>query len=252
MMFRALSCRCISSCANHTEYHFRGLVQARSWGPEGSSAPLFVLRPRASKAPLEDFRGNNTQRYFPDIGSSSIATNLHRNRALAETGFEVDSPAGHELTHVDACGRASMVDVSGKHRSQRAATASAIVLLGKQAFDLVTLNRSLKGDVLTVAQIAGINAAKNTHNLIPLCHQLLLRNVDVRLTMDPRTCAVVIFATALTEGQTGVEMEALTAASVASLTVYDMCKAVSRELKISEVKLESKTGGKCDYFRRRR
>lgn len=233
-MFRALSCRCISSCANHTEYHFRGLVQARSWGPEGSSAPLFVLRPRASKAPLEDFRGNNTQ------------------RALAETGFEVDSPAGHELTHVDACGRASMVDVSGKHRSQRAATASAIVLLGKQAFDLVTLNRSLKGDVLTVAQIAGINAAKNTHNLIPLCHQLLLRNVDVRLTLDPRTCAVVIFASALTEGQTGVEMEALTAASVASLTVYDMCKAVSRELKISEVKLESKTGGKCDYFRRRR
>ena len=148
-------------------------------------------------------------------------------------------------------GRASMVDVSGKHRSQRAATASAIVLLGKQAFDLVTLNRSLKGDVLTVAQIAGINAAKNTHNLIPLCHQLLLRNVDVRLTLDPRTCAVVIFASALTEGQTGVEMEALTAASVASLTVYDMCKAVSRELKISEVKLESKTGGKCDYFRRR-
>ena len=125
------------------------------------------------------------------------------------------------------------------------------MLLGKQAFDLVTLNRSLKGDVLTVAQIAGIHAAKNTHNLIPLCHQLLLRNVDVRLTMDPRTCAVVIFASALTEGQTGVEMEALTAASVASLTVYDMCKAVSRELKISEIQLESKTGGKCDYFRRR-
>jgi molybdenum cofactor biosynthesis protein MoaC len=115
-----------------------------------------------------------------------------------------------------------MVDVSRKTSSWRVATASAVVFLGKEAFDLVSLNRSLKGDVLTVAQIAGINAAKNTHNLIPLCHQLLLRNVDVRFTMDPRKCAVVIFASARTEGQTGVEMEALTAASVASLTVYDM------------------------------
>ena len=102
-----------------------------------------------------------------------------------------------------------------------------------------------------VAQIAGINAAKQTHNLIPLCHQLLLRKVSVDLTLDDAAHAVNVSATAKTEGQTGVEMEALTAASVAGLTVYDMCKAVSKDIVVSDIRLESKSGGKsADYVRR--
>ena len=156
------------------------------------------------------------------------------------------------LSHVDASGSATMVDVGNKQSTVRVATASATVRLGKVAFGLVADNTNVKGDVLTVAKIAGINAAKQTHSLIPLCHQLMLRKVAVDFTLDPETSSVHVFATAKTDGKTGVEMEALVAASVAGLTIYDMCKAASKNIVVSDIRLETKTGGKSgDYTRDR-
>eukprot|EP00958_Prasinococcus_capsulatus_P012340 scaffold1233_cov395-Prasinococcus_capsulatus_cf.AAC.6 len=123
--------------------------------------------------------------------------------------------------------------------------------IGETAYQLVENNRVQKGDVLTVAKIAGINGAKLTHHLIPLCHSLLLSKVDVQLSLEASTHSVLIEATAKTSGQTGVEMEALTAASTASLTVYDMCKAVSKDIIITDIQLEAKSGGKSADYRRR-
>jgi cyclic pyranopterin phosphate synthase len=143
-----------------------------------------------------------------------------------------------------------MVDVGNKKSTTRVARASATVLLGATAFDLVSRNAIQKGDVLTVAKIAGISAAKQTHVLIPLCHSLSLRKVTVDLTLDATKNAVRVESSATCDGKTGVEMEALVAASVAGLTVYDMCKAASKDIVISDVRLESKTGGKSgDYAR---
>ena len=154
------------------------------------------------------------------------------------------------LSHVDASGAASMVDVGGKAETTRTARASATVRLGARAFELVAKNTNQKGDVLTVAKIAGINAAKQTHALIPLCHQLMLRRVRVDLLLDAARHSVRVETSATCDGKTGVEMEALVAASVAGLTVYDMCKAASKEIEITDVRLESKTGGKSGDFRR--
>lgn len=156
----------------------------------------------------------------------------------------------NSLSHVDASGAASMVDVGGKAETTRTARASATVRLGARAFELVRQNRITKGDVLTVAKIAGINAAKQTHALIPLCHQLLLRDVRVDLSLDAARHAVRVETRATCDGKTGVEMEALVAASVAGLTVYDMCKAASKDIVVSDVRLESKTGGKSGDYRR--
>lgn len=156
----------------------------------------------------------------------------------------------NSLSHVDASGAASMVDVGGKAETTRTARASATVRLGARAFELVRQNRIAKGDVLTVAKIAGINAAKQTHALIPLCHQLLLRDVRVDLSLDAARHAVRVETRATCDGKTGVEMEALVAASVAGLTVYDMCKAASKDIVVSDVRLESKTGGKSGDYRR--
>ena len=156
----------------------------------------------------------------------------------------------NSLSHVDASGAASMVDVGGKAETTRTARASATVRLGARAFELVRQNRIAKGDVLTVAKIAGINAAKQTHALIPLCHQLLLRDVRVDLSLDAARHAVRVETRATCDGKTGVEMEALVAASVAGLTVYDMCKAASKDIVVSDVRLESKTGGKSVDYRR--
>jgi molybdenum cofactor biosynthesis protein MoaC len=130
------------------------------------------------------------------------------------------------------------------------AVASARVLLGPDAFDLVRRNAVKKGDVLTVAQIAGVMGAKNTSTLIPLCHPVAITKIDVALSLSDHDHAVVIRATATATGQTGVEMEALTAVSVAALTCYDMCKAVTHDIIITDVQLESKTGGqRGDFFR---
>lgn len=148
------------------------------------------------------------------------------------------------LTHFDATGNARMVDVGDKDVTERIAVARASVTMQATTLKLIQDKKAKKGDVLAVAQLAGIMAAKKTPDLIPLCHPLSLSSVDVKLSLDPKRRAVDIEATCKLKGRTGVEMEALTAASVAALTVYDMCKAVDRGMTISEVKLVHKSGGK--------
>ncbi|VFV17956.1 molybdenum cofactor biosynthesis [Lynx pardinus] len=159
-------------------------------------------------------------------------------------------PTSDQLTHVDAEGRAAMVDVGGKPDTERVAVASAVVLLGPVAFKLVQKNQLKKGDALVVAQLAGVQAAKQTSQLIPLCHHVALSHVEVQLELDSTRHAVGIQASCRARGPTGVEMEALTAAAVAALTLYDMCKAVSRDIVLGEIKLISKTGGQRGDFHR--
>lgn len=149
-----------------------------------------------------------------------------------------------DLTHFDESGNAHMVDVGAKDMTERVATARATIVMQPATLKLIRDKKAAKGDVLTVAQLAGIMAAKKTPDLIPLCHPLALSSVAVVLTLDEARSAVDIEATCKLKGRTGVEMEALTAASVAALTVYDMCKAVDRGMVISEVKLLHKSGGK--------
>ncbi|XP_032195734.1 molybdenum cofactor biosynthesis protein 1 isoform X4 [Mustela erminea] len=159
-------------------------------------------------------------------------------------------PTADQLTHVDTEGRAAMVDVGGKPDTERVAVASAVVLLGSAAFKLVQENQLKKGDALAVAQLAGVQAAKLTSQLIPLCHHVALSHVQVWLELDATRHAVGIRASCRARGPTGVEMEALTAAAMAALTVYDMCKAVSRDIVLGEIKLLSKTGGQRGDFQR--
>ncbi len=149
-----------------------------------------------------------------------------------------------KLTHIDPAGRLRMVDVSAKADSAREATAKGSVYMKAETLALITSGRAAKGDVLTTAQIAGIMAAKRTHELIPLCHPLPLTGIDVSLEPDEGRSAVDISATVRTTAKTGVEMEALTAVSVAALTVYDMLKAAQRDIRIGDIRLVRKTGGK--------
>src|SRR5262245_25664596 len=149
------------------------------------------------------------------------------------------------LSHYDETGGVKMVDVSDKPVMAREATASARVLLSPNTIDAIRNQTNPKGDPLEIARIAGIQAAKRTSELIPLCHQLPLSSVDIRASIEGD--GVTIEATARTSAQTGVEMEALTAVSIAALTIYDMCKAVQKDIVISDIQLESKTGGKRDY-----
>ncbi|MEI6204694.1 MAG: cyclic pyranopterin monophosphate synthase MoaC, partial [Enhydrobacter sp.] len=151
----------------------------------------------------------------------------------------------------DKSGNAHMVDVGGKEVTERVAIARATVTMQAATVKLIQTKTAKKGDVLAVAQLAGIMAAKKTADLIPLCHPLALSSVDLKLTIDARRRAVEIEATCKLKGRTGVEMEALTAASVAALTVYDMCKAVDRGMVISDVKLVHKSGGKSGVFHAR-
>jgi cyclic pyranopterin phosphate synthase len=149
-----------------------------------------------------------------------------------------------KLTHIDTAGRPRMVDVSAKTDSAREAVAKGSVYMAAETLSLITSGRVAKGDVLTTAQIAGIMAAKRTHELIPLCHPLPLTHIDVSLEPDEGRSAVDISATVRTTAKTGVEMEALTAVSVAALTVYDMVKAAQRDIRIGDIRLVRKTGGK--------
>jgi cyclic pyranopterin monophosphate synthase len=148
------------------------------------------------------------------------------------------------LSHIDESGQARMVDVSGKPETRRIAVARGRVTMRPETLGLVLAGEIAKGNVLTTAQIAGIMAAKRTHELIPMCHPLLLSKVDVRLTPDENAHAIEIEAEVRTTGVTGVEMEALTAVSVAGLTIYDMCKAVDRGMRVEAIRLVSKSGGK--------
>ena len=152
------------------------------------------------------------------------------------------------LTHIDASGRPRMVDVSAKPTTAREAVAAGSVYMSAATLALVTSGKAAKGDVLTTAQLAGIMAAKRTHELIPLCHPLPLTGIEVSLAPDKKRSAVDITATVRTTAQTGVEMEALTAVSVAALTVYDMLKAAQKDIRIGDIRLVRKRGGKSGDF----
>ena len=149
-----------------------------------------------------------------------------------------------KLSHIDAAGRAKMVDISTKADTKREATARGRIVMRRETLALIASGGVAKGDVMAVAQIAGMMAAKRTHELIPMCHPLMLTGIDVALTPDDARSCIEIEATVRTTGKTGVEMEALTAVSVAALTVYDMCKAVDRAMRIESVRLVRKRGGK--------
>lgn len=152
------------------------------------------------------------------------------------------------LTHTDEEGRAKMVDVGDKPVTTRTATASGFVRMAAATLEAIREHRTPKGDPLEVARVAGIMAAKRTSELIPLCHNLPLTQADVQLDLEAD--GIAITATARTDGKTGVEMEALTAASAAALTLYDMCKAIDKAMVITNIRLESKTGGRSgDYVR---
>lgn len=153
-----------------------------------------------------------------------------------------------KLTHINANGEAEMVDVSDKNNTTREAKAGARVVMQPETLELIVSGSHKKGDVLAVARIAGIQAAKKCSDLIPLCHPLMLSKVSVELTPNNKKCCIDIIATAKLNGKTGVEMEALTAASIAALTVYDMCKAVDRFMRIDNVQLIEKKGGKSGHW----
>ncbi len=160
-----------------------------------------------------------------------------------------------EFTHFNEAGRARMVDVTGKDPTERIASAQAKVYLKPETLEKIQRGKIAKGDVLAVAQVAGVMGAKRTPDLIPMCHPLLLTSVDISFKEDPQPdqngqCAITITATVKTTGQTGVEMEAMTAVSVAALTIYDMCKAVDRGMSFGDICLLSKSGGKSGTYRR--
>lgn len=148
-----------------------------------------------------------------------------------------------DFTHFNAEGRAKMVDVGEKPPSRRTATAGARVCVSPETLRLIKTGGMKKGDVLTVAQVAGVMGAKRTPELIPMCHPVQIDGIDLSLSLDEAHCCVEIRATVSCFGRTGVEMEALTAASTAALTVYDMCKAVQKDMVITDLRLLSKTGG---------
>jgi cyclic pyranopterin monophosphate synthase len=153
-----------------------------------------------------------------------------------------------KLSHFDEQGKIKMVDVSGKETTSRRAVASAKILLNAETLQILQSNENPKGNPLEIARIAGIMAAKRTSELIPLCHQINLSKVGIKIELTET--GVSLEAEAKTASQTGVEMEALTAVSVAALTIYDMCKAVQKDIVITEIQLESKFGGKSGDFKR--
>lgn len=155
-----------------------------------------------------------------------------------------------DFTHFNDQGRARMVDVGEKPVSQRTAVASGRVLVNEKTFALIRSGGMKKGDVLTVAQIAGVMGAKHTPDIVPMCHPVLVNGIDLELYLNEDRMSVEITATVSCDGHTGVEMEALTAVATAALTVYDMCKAVQKDIVIADIRLENKTGGvHGDYTR---
>ena len=179
---------------------------------------------------------------------------LHTSATTCNQGCSDSDDSGssssQRLTHVSKSGQTNMVDVSGKDVTVREAVATGMISLGSEAFHLVRENKMAKGSVLQVAQLAGIMAAKQTSALIPLSHNIPIQKVDVDLVLDHKSHGVIIRSRVKCVGRTGVEMEALTAVSVAALTIYDMCKAVTHDMEIGQVKLEMKTGGqRGDFFR---
>lgn len=161
-----------------------------------------------------------------------------------------------EFTHFNESGRARMVDVGAKGSTERVATAQGRVFMLPETLEKIQRGKIAKGDVLAVAQVAGVMGAKRTPDLIPMCHPVLLTNIDINFKEESQPdldgrCSITITATAKTTGQTGVEMEAMTAVSVAALTIYDMCKAVDKGMSFSDIYLLSKSGGKSGQYTRR-
>lgn len=152
------------------------------------------------------------------------------------------------LTHIDVKGEARMVDVSAKPQTERIAVAEGKVVMRRETLDLVLAGNALKGDVLGAARLAGIMAAKRTHNLIPLCHPLRITKVEVDINPEHSVPGFLVEATVKVTGQTGVEMEALTAVSIACLTIYDMVKAVERGMRIEGIRLLEKSGGRSGHY----
>lgn len=155
-----------------------------------------------------------------------------------------------DFTHINEQGRARMVDVSGKDDSERVAAARAVISMRPETLALIKSGGVKKGDVLGVAQVAGIMGAKQTSSLVPMCHPLMLNSVDVNFEMDDDNSCIIITSVVKTTGKTGVEMEAITAASIAAITIYDMAKAVDRWMEIKEIKLLEKWGGKSGHVKR--
>jgi len=155
-----------------------------------------------------------------------------------------------EFTHFNEKGFAKMVDVSEKKVTERTALAGGKVYVNKECFELIKTGGLKKGDVLTTAQIAGIMGAKKTSDIIPMCHNIPLSGVDIEFELNEEECSVSIFATTKCSGKTGVEMESLTAVSIAALTIYDMCKAVQKDILISDIGLLCKAGGKSGEYRK--
>lgn len=153
-----------------------------------------------------------------------------------------------ELTHFDKNGNATMVDVSEKKETERQATACSVIVVGKETLQRIKEGSIKKGDVLSVATVAGIMGAKQTSNLIPMCHPLMITGCKIEFEIDEENSAIKIFATVKITGKTGVEMEALTAASITALTIYDMCKAIDKRMVIQNTFLLNKSGGKSGDF----
>ncbi|KAG6748224.1 hypothetical protein POTOM_048134 [Populus tomentosa] len=206
------------------------------------------------ECPPSELTGSSNQavgesRLKPHGLASSSSENFSRSQESQFAHQKMNhNPVG--LTHIGSAGEAQMVDVSPKENTKRIAIASCKVILGKKVFDMVLANQMAKGDVLTVAKIAGINGAKHTSSFIPLCHNIMLTHVRVDLVLNPDDHSVKIEGEAASSGKTGVEMEAMMAVTVAGLTVYDMCKAASKEIQMTDVRLERKTGGKSGDWSR--
>lgn len=205
---------------------------------------------KSSQTPLARLSYGQSDSLCPPFCKISVSS-VHQEKNSAELRKDYDSHSTQtvpKLSHVDGEGHAQMVDIGAKKDSNRIATATAVVYLGPEAFQLVKDNKIGKGNVLTVAQLAGIMACKSTPSLIPLCHNIHITHSEVDLELDDERHAVFITGTVNSVSKTGVEMESLTAVTIAALTVYDMCKAVSRDIVISDVKLVRKSGGKSgDY-----
>jgi len=157
-----------------------------------------------------------------------------------------------DLTHINEQGHAKMVDVTSKDDTKRIAIAAGSIFMAPATLRQITDGKIKKGDVLSVAQVAGIMAAKKTYEIIPMCHSLLLTGSDIHFDCDEENSAIHITVTVKTTGKTGVEMEALTAVSAAALTIYDMCKAVDRDMIIQNIRLIEKSGGKSGHYQRER
>ncbi|XP_054469784.1 molybdenum cofactor biosynthesis protein 1 isoform X2 [Anoplopoma fimbria] len=239
----------VMSCVNEDCLRF---PQAR--GPYALSSHS-LRTPGALQKAKRDVNGHNVRLCHNQSSSKDPGDELSRSASdRKQSGTNVcnhhpDETAEAQLTHTDAQGRATMVDIGGKAPTRRTATASATVLLGPTAFRLLRDHQLAKGDALAVARLSGIMAAKQTSALIPLCHPLPLDHTSVTFDLSEPQNAAVVTATCSCTGRTGVEMEALTAVSVAALTIYDMCKAVSHDIIITDVKLVRKTGGKSDFQR---